>query len=85
MIKYKTKIIKNDLIIINNKGRTLNDNKEIIMSKKNAEKVFKVNLKGRNYSISNNFGDVEITFYNKGNIFGWLERISEKEFLKRCE
>jgi len=85
MIIYKTKTIKNGLVIIGGDcQKTFRDIKKISMSKKNAEKVFKVNLKGRTYNITESLGEVEISFSEPDNCFGWLERISEKEFLKRC-
>lgn len=52
------------------------------LTKRKAELIFGVNLKNREYSITFDLYDAEITFFDKGQVFGWLERLPKADFWK---
>lgn len=53
------------------------------IGKRKAEKIFNVNLINRRYFISFDLSSATISFWDKKNVFGWLERINKKLFWKR--
>lgn len=87
MIKYEEIVIKNGLKIwvVKEGLNTLieKDLTHIKMDINDAEKVFGVNLKGREFSISKYEDSVDITFFDKENIFGFIDRISIDKFNER--
>lgn len=56
------------------------------LTKRQAEEIFSVNLKNRKFSLDFTAIDgrcrqyAEISFYDKGNCFGWTEKIPTKDF-----
>lgn len=90
MISYKANLKSERLSIwrINEAGEGLIIKKDLIeikMDAKTAQKVFGVNLTGREYSIIMYENIVEISFHDPHVVFGWLERISIFEFIKRTK
>lgn len=50
-----------------------------------VEKIFKVHLSEREWSITATHKEIEITFWEPPYIFGWLERITMEEFMNRLD
>lgn len=89
MINFKTELKRNNCTTccINKIGVISIIQSDLIyitMTRKNAEKVFNVNLQNREYYICADEKNVEITFNDKNNCCGWVERISLYQFLFRC-
>ena len=77
-------------MIIWNKDKTIIKRKTYVITNytlnyKIAEKIFKVNLKNRHFTIQKGLREVTISFFDNNNCFGWLERLEFKEFNQRLK
>lgn len=49
------------------------------------EKIFNVSLENRTYSLSIMLGQAELSFFDKDNMFGYIERLPVDTFLKKLD
>lgn len=55
------------------------------MKKSHVEKIFHVNLDDREWDIKAQGEEIEVSFNETDNVFGWIERIKISEFMARLE